>query len=224
MSAPPQEPRIFGWDVVRLLGSTLAAFVLVPALRPLGTMLAGTPWGSGDTRIAAALAVGLVVAVSMGWDLVRRNSRRDAAILALAIVFVAGVALAVVLQHVGGLDCPKARRSLGDMVTAGTALEDHRRARGAYPAAGTDVEALARALEPTFVATRPRRDGWGRAYAYDVAPESWSVASAALGDFGDRRPGRGPIELTMRGLTGWPGGNECRCPGHLLEVLTPPAP
>jgi hypothetical protein len=75
-------------------------------------------------------------------------------------------------------------RTRGDMNAIGAALAMRMPDAGGYPVV-TDIESLARELEPTYLRSVPRTDAWGRPFRYSSTGSGFTLASDGLdGDAG----------------------------------------
>jgi type II secretory pathway pseudopilin PulG len=65
----------------------------------------------------------------------------------------------------------KQKRTMGDIRVVATAVESYAIDNNRYPAGdGPTVESIASYLEPTYVTTMPRVDGWGSPLQYEISP------------------------------------------------------
>jgi len=97
---------------------------------------------------AAAVAVG-VVAVFFG-----------------GVAFTGIVAAIAIPNLLNAIDRGKQKRTLADIRSIGTAIESYAVDRNAYPVA-RDLPELATVLEPVYIKTLPRKDGWGNPLIYE---------------------------------------------------------
>jgi hypothetical protein len=71
----------------------------------------------------------------------------------------------------------KASGARGDLQTIAIALTTYVSNVGNLPEA-EDIDGLAQQLEPTWVRRCPRKDPWGTPYYYELAGDSYTLASA----------------------------------------------
>lgn len=99
----------------------------------------------------------------------------------LALAFLAFVAFVVVRPMLDRNQVRKQYKTMDDLRTIATAIEDYSIGTGHYPTippgSPGSVEALALLLEPTYVASIPRRDAWGRAFVVESTLLEYTVTS-----------------------------------------------
>lgn len=123
----------------------------------------------------------------------------------LALLLLALGVVAPDLQR--GMQRGKERRTMSDLRSIGAAVESYQVDHGFppdvpdAPRGGLELEALARALEPTFIKHLPRRDAWGSPIQWFRAGDSYRLVSVGADREPDFRvaPGVAP-ELGPRNL------------------------
>jgi len=78
------------------------------------------------------------------------------------------------------LDEQSLRRTRADLRALGTAVEAYATDENHFPAA-TEIETLARRLEPTYIKHAPRVDGWGMPFLYRVSSDGKSYRFVSAG-------------------------------------------
>lgn len=123
-------------------------------------------------KLAAAVAAGFLLLITFG-----------------------GIVAAVALPNFArAVDREKQRRTIADMRAMAAAIEAYAADAQAYPDAAT-IEELAGFLEPEYIRTMPRADGWGRPLKYeswledeeDEVPTLYALGSAGKDGAWDRR-------------------------------------
>lgn len=111
-------------------------------------------------------------------------------------VFVAilGIIAAIFIPNfVDALAKAKSKRTMGDMRNVSTALASYVTDKGVYPDADS-MDGLAAELEPTYIASVPRLDGWQHAFRYQCLERGTSdlsgVEIAGCTSFGLASAGR----------------------------------
>ncbi|GEM_PF-786184 len=157
------------------------------------------------------------------------ESAAAVAVIAIAGLFVfialAGIVAAIAIPNfLSAVERGKQRRTMADMRAAAAAVEAYAVDNGAYPDART-IDELASLLEPAYIRTMPRTDGWGHPLKYeswlegedDEAPTLYALGSAGKdgawerADLIDTPEGRtrGPdadIVLVNGAFVQWPQG------------------
>src|SRR6185295_6742843 len=91
------------------------------------------------------------------------------AVIAVCLAGVAftGIVAAIAIPNLlNAIDRGKQKRTLADIRTIGTAIEAYAVDTNVYPLSG-DLPALAAVLEPVYIRTLPRKDGWGNPLIYE---------------------------------------------------------
>jgi len=105
--------------------------------------------------------------------------------LFLFIMFAGIVAAIAIPNLINAIQRGKQKRTIADMKTVAAAVEAYAVDNNAYPDAGT-IDELAGILEPVYIRTMPRTDGWARPLKYeawlenedDEVPTTYALGSA----------------------------------------------
>lgn len=123
-----------------------------------GQALAGSTGPSPQSR---GLVIALVVACG-------------GAVVVLLVAIVAAIAIPNLLN---AIDRGKQKRSMADLRSIGTAIEEYSITHDVYPEAG-DIQALRAVLEPEYLDAVPIQDGWGNDFGVGSSPEGYALVSA----------------------------------------------
>jgi general secretion pathway protein G len=105
----------------------------------------------------------------------------------LIVVAIIGILAAIAIPNLlTAMQRSKQKRTMADMRTIATGWEaratdiNKYNAAGAltYPKTGVTTDNLTSYIEPTYIKTFPRKDGWGTTWLFG-ADQSWGAATAA---------------------------------------------
>jgi len=114
-------------------------------------------------------------------------SGRAPAILSAALVSSIGLATPAPQAPYSPTDAERARWTMSDMRSLGTALEAYAKDNHAYPT-GTTIDALVAAVQPNYMRKAHATDAWGRAYVYVPGTDGKSYRLVSAGSDGKTDP------------------------------------
>ena len=96
--------------------------------------------------------------------MLRRKDKGFTLIELLIVVAIIGIIAAIAIPNLlNAIDRGKQKRTMADIRSVGTAVEEYSIDLNVYPAAGTNFTTLTNVLEPLYIRNAPDRDGWNRA-------------------------------------------------------------
>ena len=112
----------------------------------------------------------------------RRRSRSAFSLIELVIVVVIiGIIAAIAIPNLlNAIDRGKQKRTMADLRSMGTAIEEYSIDNNFYPAA-TDVSELESTVTPSYIRKLPERDGWGMDIAVDSTSTEYTLGSCGKG-------------------------------------------
>lgn len=108
----------------------------------------------------------------------RRNSRGFTLIELLIVVAIIGIIAAIAIPNLlNALDRAKQKRTMADLRSVGSAIEQYAIDNTDYPVVST-INALEAALIPIYAETISTLDGWGNGYVIDSIAWEYTLSSA----------------------------------------------
>jgi len=152
---------------------------------------------------------------------INRNKKGFTLIELLIVVAIIGIIAAIAIPNLlNAIQRGKQKRTMADMRTIGTAVEQYQIDMSLYPAAGytplnlADASAIAAQVAPTYVKQMPAKDGWANSYYYgaDAQHQAYQIASygkdgaATTGSTGKTTDFNADIVYEQGSYTVWPEG------------------
>jgi len=113
----------------------------------------------------------------------RGNGSKTALIIALGVggglvaIMTIGIIAAIAIPNfLNAVDRGKQKRTMADLRSIGTAVEEYSVDHDAYPVAN-DLDELSRLIAPRYIRAVPRTDGWGRPFLVHADGESYTLVS-----------------------------------------------
>ena len=114
-----------------------------------------------------------------------RKERGFTLIELLIVVAIIGIIAAIAIPNLlNAVQRGKQKRSMGDMRTTATAIEAYAVDNNIYPNSGspaalTAISNIAPTIEPIYIKSTPRKDGWNNPmyYAMDAALQEYTLVS-----------------------------------------------
>jgi len=111
----------------------------------------------------------------------RRNDKGFTLIELLIVVAIIGIIAAIAIPNLlNAIDRGKQKRTMADLRSMGTAIEEYSIDNNFYPVA-TDVAELETSVTPSYIRKLPERDGWGTDFAVQSDPTEYTVGSCGKG-------------------------------------------
>jgi general secretion pathway protein G len=102
----------------------------------------------------------------------------------LIVVAIIGIIAAIAIPNLlNAIDRGKQKRTMADLRSMGTAIEEYSIDNNFYPVA-TSVTALEDQVSPSYIRALPPNDGWGNAFEVDSATGLYTLASCGKGATG----------------------------------------
>jgi len=114
----------------------------------------------------------------------RRNQKGFTLIELLIVVAIIGIIAAIAIPNLlNAIDRGKQKRTMADLRSMGTAIEEYSIDNNFYPSAAT-VAALEDQVSPSYIRALPANDGWGGAFEVDSVPGLYTLASCGKSQTG----------------------------------------
>jgi type II secretion system protein G len=114
----------------------------------------------------------------------RRNAKGFTLIELLIVVAIIGIIAAIAIPNLlNAIDRGKQKRTMADLRSMGTAIEEYSIDNNFYPDA-SDVAALEDQVSPSYIRKLPEVDGWGLAFEVDSTPQTYTLGSCGKGETG----------------------------------------
>ena len=113
-----------------------------------------------------------------------KNQKGFTLIELLIVVAIIGIIAAIAIPNLlNAIDRGKQKRTMADLRSMGTAVEEYSIDNNYYPDADT-VSELEDEVSPSYIRKLPERDGWGNAFMISSDPSEYTVASCGKGATG----------------------------------------
>lgn len=107
----------------------------------------------------------------------KRNSKGFTLIELLIVVAIIGIIAAIAIPNLlNAIDRGKQKRSMADLRSIGTAVEEYAVDNNIYPVAGT-MALLEPSIEPIYIRTSPTVDGWNNTIQVASITTEYTVCS-----------------------------------------------
>ncbi len=114
----------------------------------------------------------------------QRNTKGFTLIELLIVVAIIGIIAAIAIPNLlNAIDRGKQKRTMADLRSMGTAIEEYSIDNNFYPVA-TNVTELEAEVSPSYIRALPANDGWGNAFEVDSDPTLYTLASCGKGATG----------------------------------------
>ena len=111
----------------------------------------------------------------------KRNAKGFTLIELLIVVAIIGIIAAIAIPNLlNAIDRGKQKRTMADLRSMGTAIEEYSIDNNFYPVA-TDVASLEDEVSPSYMRKLPERDGWGTGFMVDSDTGEYTLASCGKG-------------------------------------------
>jgi type II secretion system protein G len=113
--------------------------------------------------------------------MLKKNAKGFTLIELLIVVAIIGIIAAIAIPNLlNAIDRGKQKRTMADLRSMGTAIEEYSIDNNFYPAA-EDVGTLEGEVSPSYMRKLPERDGWGMAFFVDSDPSEYTLGSCGKG-------------------------------------------
>lgn len=110
-----------------------------------------------------------------------RNAKGFTLIELLIVVAIIGIIAAIAIPNLlNAIDRGKQKRTMADLRSMGTAIEEYSIDNNFYPNAAT-LAALETEVTPSYIRKLPANDGWGMSFDIDVTPSTYTLGSCGKG-------------------------------------------
>ena len=114
----------------------------------------------------------------------RKNAKGFTLIELLIVVAIIGIIAAIAIPNLlNAIDRGKQKRTMADLRSMGTAIEEYSIDNNFYPVA-TSLSALEDQVSPSYIRALPANDGWGNSFEVDSAAGLYTLASCGKGATG----------------------------------------
>ena len=114
----------------------------------------------------------------------RKSAKGFTLIELLIVVAIIGIIAAIAIPNLlNAIDRGKQKRTMADLRSMGTAIEEYSIDNNFYPVA-TTLAALSDQVTPSYIRALPANDGWGSDFEVDSAPGLYTLASCGKGNTG----------------------------------------
>ena len=114
-------------------------------------------------------------------DRIRNRQRGFTLIELLIVVAIIGIIAAIAIPNLlNAIDRGKQKRTMADLRSMGTAIEEYSIDNNFYPVAD-DVADLEAEVAPAYMRKLPERDGWGSDFFVDSDPSEYTLGSCGKG-------------------------------------------
>jgi type II secretion system protein G len=106
-----------------------------------------------------------------------RNAKGFTLIELLIVVAIIGIIAAIAIPNLlNAIDRGKQKRTMADLRSLGTAIEEYSIDNNVYPTA-SDWSTLSGVVSPNYIRKAPQNDGWGREFTVASDPAEYTVCS-----------------------------------------------
>jgi len=110
--------------------------------------------------------------------MLRRKDKGFTLIELLIVVAIIGIIAAIAIPNLlNAIDRGKQKRTMADIRSVGTAIEEYSIDLNVYPNAGTNYTTLTGVIEPLYIRTAPTTDGWNRALQCSASNTEYTICS-----------------------------------------------
>ncbi len=114
----------------------------------------------------------------------QRNQKGFTLIELLIVVAIIGIIAAIAIPNLlNAIDRGKQKRTMADLRSMGTAIEEYAIDNNFYPNAAT-LALLEANITPSYIRALPQNDGWNGAFEIDSVPTDYTLASCGKGETG----------------------------------------
>ena len=114
----------------------------------------------------------------------KRNAKGFTLIELLIVVAIIGIIAAIAIPNLlNAIDRGKQKRTMADLRSMGTAIEEYSIDNNFYPIAAT-LAALSDQVTPSYIRALPAGDGWGQDFEVDSVKTLYTLASCGKGSVG----------------------------------------
>jgi type II secretion system protein G len=118
----------------------------------------------------------------------KRNAKGFTLIELLIVVAIIGIIAAIAIPNLlNAIDRGKQKRTMADLRSMGTSIEEYSIDNNFYPSANT-VATLEDQVSPSYIRALPGNDGWGNTFSVDSVPGLYTLASCGKGATGGCTP------------------------------------
>ena len=111
----------------------------------------------------------------------KRNDKGFTLIELLIVVAIIGIIAAIAIPNLlNAIDRGKQKRTMADLRSMGTAIEEYSIDNNFYPVA-TTVALLEAEVSPSYMRKLPQRDGWGMDISVNCAAGAYTLGSCGKG-------------------------------------------
>ncbi len=112
------------------------------------------------------------------------NAKGFTLIELLIVVAIIGIIAAIAIPNLlNAIDRGKQKRTMADLRSMGTAIEEYSIDNNFYPVAAT-LAALSTQVTPSYIRALPAGDGWGQDFEVDSTRSLYTLASCGKGNGG----------------------------------------
>jgi type II secretion system protein G len=113
----------------------------------------------------------------------KRNAKGFTLIELLIVVAIIGIIAAIAIPNLlNAIDRGKQKRTMADLRSMGTAIEEYSIDNNFYPGTTVNTVALLEAqVSPSYMRKLPARDGWGMDFSVTSSPTDYTLASCGKG-------------------------------------------
>jgi len=100
----------------------------------------------------------------------------------LIVVAIIGIIAAIAIPNLlNAIDRGKQKRTMADLRSIGTAIEEYSIDNNFYPNGVTDAAALEDQVSPAYMRKLPAKDGWGVDFGIDCTSSEYTIGSCGKG-------------------------------------------